>query len=398
LSLPAQIKSTNLKPERKNAWEVGLDWRFFNNRIGIDATYYKENTKNQIMSISVPNYSGISSELINAGNIQNSGVEIALNTTPLKNRDWEWTVNFTYTKNKDKIVSLHKDVANYIILDGTPDYGNYRIASVAKVGGSYGMLMSDSKPKIDATTGLPVLTYSNSMRTAYYRRSGEVQEVGSMLPDFLGSVSTGLTYKNISLHVSLDARFGGYVASYNSRYATAYGFSGTSLKYRKGITWSTKYNDASKGTEFTDGFIPNGVFASGTTVTSIGGSSVDVSGKTYKECYEQGILEPAHLESFAYFSNSWGQGVTNDNWLKKLNYIALREVSISYRVPALIASKIGANSLALSLVGRNLGYLLNTAPNHENPESIRGTGASQFRMRSFSPYTANYMFTINASF
>lgn len=398
LSLPTQIKSTNLKPERKNAWEVGLDWRFFNNRIGIDATYYKENTKNQIMSISVPNYSGISSELINAGNIQNSGVEIALNTTPLKNRDWEWTVNFTYTKNKDKIVSLHKDVASYIVLDGDPAYGNYRVASVAKVGGSYGMLMSDSKPKIDATTGLPVLTYSNTTRTAYYRRSGEVQEVGSMLPDFLGSVSTGLTYKDISLHVSLDARFGGYVASFNSRYATAYGFSGTSLKYRKGITWSTKYNDASKGTEFTDGFIPNGVFASGTTVTSIGGSSVDVSGKTYKECYEQGILEPDHLEGFAYYSNSWGQGVINDNWLKKLNYIALREVSISYRVPALIANKIGANSLALSLVGRNLGYLLNTAPNHENPESIRGTGASQFRMRSFSPYTANYMFTINASF
>ena len=59
LSLPTTAYSNDLKPERKNAWEIGLDWRFLNNRIGIDATYYKENTKNQIMSIDVPHVSGI---------------------------------------------------------------------------------------------------------------------------------------------------------------------------------------------------------------------------------------------------------------------------------------------------------------------------------------------------
>lgn len=397
LSLPSQIKSTNLKPERKNSWEVGIDWRFLNNRIGIDATYYKENTKNQIMSISVPYYSGVSTELINAGNIQNSGLELSLNTTPYKNRDWEWDLNFTYTRNKDKIVSLSKDVANYIVLDGDPAYGNYRIGSVAKVGGSYGLLMSDSKPAIDPTTKLPILSYSNTLHTAYNRRSGTVEEVGSMLPDFLGSVNTSLKYKNLSVHVALDCRFGGYVASYNSRYATAYGFSGTSLNYRKGLEWTSNFSDC-KGMSFSDGFIPNGVFASGTTVTTATGASVDVSGKTYKECYEAGIVEPNHLSNYAYYTNSWGSGVINDNWLKKLNYIALREISISYTLPVSLASKFMARSLSVSLVGRNLGYLLNTAPNHENPESIRGTGASQFRMRSFSPYTANYMFSINASF
>nr|WP_234396532.1 hypothetical protein [Hoylesella enoeca] len=81
-----------------------------------------------------------------------------------------------------------------------------------------------------------------------------------------------------------------------------------------------------------------------------------------------------------------------------MNYIALREITLSYAFPSSIYRHLGAKALSVSVTGRNLAYLLNTAPNHENPESIRGTGASQFRMRSFSPYTASYLFTINATF
>ena len=142
-----KLFSPNLKPERKNSWEIGLDWRIFDSRIALDATYYKENTTDQIMTIAIPSESGISKQLINAGNIQNSGVEIALNTIPFKNKDWEWTLDFTFTKNSNKIVELHPNVANYIALEGDVAYGNYRVGSVAIVGGSYGMLMSDAMPK-----------------------------------------------------------------------------------------------------------------------------------------------------------------------------------------------------------------------------------------------------------
>ena len=144
MSLPGTMYDQDLKPERKNAWEIGLDWRFLNNRIGLDATYYKENTKDQIMEISVPAVSGITKQLINAGNIQNKGVELALNTIPFQNQDWEWTLDFTWTKNMNKIVELHENVADYITLAGDVAYGNYRIGSVAKVGASYGTLMTDS--------------------------------------------------------------------------------------------------------------------------------------------------------------------------------------------------------------------------------------------------------------
>ena len=132
MTIPENMKSTNLKPERKNAWEVGLDWRFFDSRIGVDLTYYKENTRNQIMTINVPWESGVKEKLINAGNIQNSGIEIALNTTPIKKKQWQWDLNFTYTRNRNKIVELSPDVTSYINLDGAANYGNYRIASVPK--------------------------------------------------------------------------------------------------------------------------------------------------------------------------------------------------------------------------------------------------------------------------
>ena len=147
--LSSTVYDQDLKPERKNSWELGLDWRFLNNRIGIDATYYKENTKDQIMRIKVPTESGIQYKYINAGNIQNQGIELALNTTPIQSKDWQWDLNFTYTKNKSKIVSLHELVADYITLAGDVTYGNFRIGSVAEVGGEYGVLKTDSKVEVD---------------------------------------------------------------------------------------------------------------------------------------------------------------------------------------------------------------------------------------------------------
>lgn len=410
LSLPSTMYDQNLKPERKNAWEVGLDWRFLNNRIGIDATYYKENTKNQIMEISVPSVSGISKQLINAGNIQNQGVEIALNTIPFQNKDWEWTLDFTYTKNMNKIIELHENVADYITLAGDVAYGNYRIGSVAKVGSSYGTLITDSYYKIDESSGLPMLVWTDGSRRSHYlRNESEIVEIGSMIPDFLGSVSTGLKYKNWSLSVALDMRFGGYVASYNSRYGTAYGFMETSLEGTPGhggITWTSKFD----GKTYNDGVIPQGVIPKGTTITQPNGSvytvtsgGVSTAGQSYEELINMGVIEPTHVSSWTYWNNAWTMagrtyGVVSDSWVKKLNYIALRDISLSYRLPSSACQKLKAKSCMLTLNGHNLGYLLNSLPNNINPESVSGTAAAEFRIRSLTGVTSSFTFTVNVGF
>lgn len=409
LKLPDLITAPNLKPERKNAWEVGLDWRFLDNRIGVDFTYYKENTKNQIMTIDVPYQSGIKHQLINAGNIQNKGIELAINTTPIRTKDIEWDLNFTYTKNKNKIISLHEDV-DYIVLSGDVAYGNYRIGSVAKVGSAYGTLLTDSEVKIDKESGLPVLGWIDSNRTSYKSRDmSEIREIGSMMPDFLGGVSSTFRYKDWSLFVGLDMRFGGYVASYNSRYGTAYGFTTNSLAGAPGyggVTWTSAYD----GKTYHDGVIPEGIISSGTKITQPNGSTYTVqsgttssTGETYKELIDKGVIEPTHASGWHYRNNQWtnaanDRGVVSDDWVKKLNYIALRDLSVSYRVPTSFCNKFKAKHMNLTLAGHNLAYLLNTMPSGENPESVSGTAAGEFRVRSYQGVTSSYTFTVSVGF
>lgn len=402
------VYSQDLKPERKKSWEIGTDIRFLDNRIALDFTYYKENTTDQIMTISIPSASGYSSALINAGNIQNSGVEIALNTTPVLTKDFQWDLNFTYTKNNSKIKELSDLAGDYISLNGYTNYGNYRVGSVAKVGGSYGELWSDAAPLVDETSGENVLSmayYNAGYLTPMTKRSGEVQKVGSSVPDFLGSVNTTLRYKNWSLSASFDMRFGGKVASYGSRYGTAYGYTKTSLEGRGtnngGITYTSGFGG---GETYNDGFIPEGIVLAGEKILQPDGSYYTVgtgkfeSGETYAELVEGGHAEPVHAAAWHYFQNSWAQGVLNKSWFKTLNYIAFRDLSLAYQFPSSIASKIGARRLSLSANAHNLGYLLNSMPNHENPEAVTGTSAAEFRVRQFAGITTSFTFTIKATF
>lgn len=402
----SSVYAQDLKPERKNSWEVGLDFRVLKNRIGLDFTYYKENTKNQIMSIATPGVSGIDSRVINAGNIQNSGIEVALNTTPVQTGDWQWDLNFTYTRNRSKIVSLYPGV-DYLALQGQVNAYDYRIGSVAKVGGEYGLLMSDISPARDEKGNI-LLDWDDQDRIGYQKRSGKVEVVGSSQPDFLGSVSSTLRWKDLSLNIALDCRFGGKVASYANRYGTANGNTKSSLKYRDeahgGLTWTSKWlntdgtQSESYGITYHDGVIPEGVFAQGTTIACADGVERDMSGVSYAEAVKNGWLEPVHAGAYWYYMNDWGGGVLNKSWFQTLNYIALREISVAYKLPNSWASKICAQAINVSFSARNLGYLYNSLDNNLNPESVRGNRAGEFRIRSFNPYTANFMFTINASF
>ncbi|MCF0179752.1 MAG: SusC/RagA family TonB-linked outer membrane protein, partial [Bacteroidales bacterium] len=406
--IPDKIPSQDLKPERKNSWEIGTDVRFLNSRIGLDFTYYKENTTDQIMTVSIPNYSGYKSALINAGNIQNQGFEVALNTTPIQSKSWQWDLNFTWTKNMSKIVELSPLCADYIVLAGDPAYGNYRIGAVAKVGGTYGMLMSDSSPMYDQESGLPVLDmrYWNNYRTPLIKPTGQVQEVGNSVPDFLGGINTSLRWKNLTLSASFDMRFGGKVASYNSRYGTAYGYTEASLEGRGlnngGIEYVSRYD----GLTYQDGMMPNAIVPTGTTFSGYNGGDYTVgsgkysSGETWQELYDKGVVDYVHAGGWWYMNDMWSQKANslNDSWFTTLNYIAFRDLSLTYSFDSKIANKINCRRLSLTAQAHNLGYLLNTMPNGENPEAVAGTTTAEFRIRQFSGVTTSFTFSINATF
>ena len=391
-----------IKPERKNSFEAGIDVRFFQNRVGLDYTYYDETITNQIGNVPIPYQSGVEELLTNVGTLTNSGQEISLRLVPVRMNDFEWTTTLNYWDNTTTISDLHEDYGAYRVLGGYVNYGNYRIGSVAYEGGEYGVLMSDAKPKVDPETGKKVLAWNDSWRSAYYQRSGEVEKVGKMQPDFEGSWDNSFSYKGLSLSVLLDARFGGHLASYGNRYGTAYGWLETSLEGRDkshgGVEWTSEYADT-QGKTFTDGIVPEGIFPEGQTVTAPDGSTVDVGGMTYQEAMDAGHVEPSHASTYHYLTNSWGNGVVNDNWFEEVKYIALRNISVGYNLPDQIAQSIRANNVNLSFNARNLGYLYNSMPNNLNPEGFRGTtSTSSFLERNFIPYTASYTFTVKVDF
>jgi len=402
------IVDPNVEPEKKNSYEAGLDIRFFKNRLGFDFTVYREKINHQIGYVPIPQESGVDQLMTNVGTLKNSGVELTVNGTPVKSRNFQWDVTFNYWDNTTKITKLHKDYGAYKVLGGNVDYGNYRIGSVAYEGGEYGVLMSDSKPlewegaSDDPNNGKKILNWSTTNRGAFYKRSGNVQKVGSIQPDFEGSLSSTFRYKNLTFSFMLDARFGGYIASYPNRYGTAYGWLKTSLRGRDaehgGITWTSTYADTN-GQTFEDGVIPDGVFAEGQTVTAPDGSTVDVGGMTYEKAYENGYVEPTHASYNTYFNNSWSSGVVNKDWFDEVRYIALRNISIGYNLPKSFAYKIKAQNLYVALNARNLGYLYNSLPNHMNPEGFRGTTSSaSFFQRTIMPYTATYTMTFSIDF
>ncbi len=398
----------DIKPERKNSYEAGLDLRLFNNRIGVDFAYYDETIKNQIGNIPIPSESGYNSMFTNIGTMTNKGVELSLKVTPVKLPNFEWTSTFNYWNNKTVISELREEVGAYKNLGGDITYGNFRVGSVAYEDGEYGVIMSDTKPlewqgdEGDARNGMKVLTWYDSYRAGNLTRSGEVEKVGKVQPDFEGSWDNSFIWKDFTFSFLLDARFGGHMASFSSKYGTAWGLLEESLYGRDeehgGITWTSQYADT-QGRVYHDGIIPNAVFKEGQEVTSPGGSVVNVGGMTYQEAYDAGYVEPTHASWWNWRNSSWGGGVINDSWFDEVKYIALRNVAIGYNLPRSLAQKIKAQNVYVALNARNVAYLYNSLPNNINPESFRGTSSTEsFRERSFRPYVASYTVTLSVDF
>ena len=301
---------------------------------------------------------------------------------------------------------MHPTVGEWKNLSCSPSYGNYRIGSAAFIGGEYGVLLSDSKARLyegenTEYHGKRQLTWNSTTRTPMYQRS-DVQRVGSIQPDFVGSIKSAFSYKNLSFSFLLDGRIGGDVASFTSRYGTAWGYLESSTKahnvHESGISWTSQYEET-QGREYTTGVIPKGVFADGTQIQTPDGSTQDVGGMTFQEAYDEGYVEPAFHSAWQYWQHSWGTGVLTDQWFYELSYLALRNVSLSYSFPRRIAESIGFQSLNLGLKARNVLYLYNNSPNKMHPEGFRGNQSSySYFERTPAPYSRTISLRLNLGF
>ncbi len=394
----------NLQPYRKTAKELGIEMRFFKNRLGFDVSVYQDNTRNQILDITTPYESGVNAQKINSGNIQNQGIEIRLDGTPVKSKDFTWNTAVTYAVNRNKIIELYPGRTEQ---DLGANIGE--ISTWAVVGKAYGTLRTqihstafqavdaNGKPIADPKNGLPILAWRDDARAAFPARSNQWQDVGDINAKFRGGWDNTFTYKNLSLNFLIDAKIGGDFVLLSYRYGTHTGVFPNSLPGRDvdhgGIAWTSKYDNQ----QYDDGRIVDGVFATGQTVTMPDGSKADVGGLTFKEAYDKGLVEPTHTPQFFYRYGSSSTGVA-DYWVKENSWISLRQVALSYSFPKKMYEKIKLNNLAFSVIGRDLFYLYRTLPYNYNPASNNSNNTAYSGEEGFLPMMRTITFTLRASF
>jgi len=394
----SSIGNPNLIAERARELEFGTDIRFFHNRLGFDVAWYKKNSFNQILPLNTPVESGASSQAINAGNIQNQGLEILMTATPVQTRDFTWNSSINFTRNRNKVISLYPGVTSY---DLELAFGADEHAQ-AIAGKSYGTVVTGYgyaiyNGKNAAATGQKVLglaPYGTTGGYYSYLRSqdydGSTKQLGSIMENWLGSTTQSFRYKNFNLSVQVDAKYGGLMASASHQYGSAGGSFKNSLKGRDAASGGIAYTDGSGS--HNDGIIPDGVFADGITI-----SGTDVSGMSYADAYKAKLVGP--VPAYAYYGNlsQWSSGIREYSTFEN-SWIAVREVSVGYDLPSSIYKKAKFSSLRVTVTGRNLGYLYKTAKDGINPEGLYNNNSGGFAEYGGLPYTRSLGFSVKAGF
>ncbi len=294
---------SELKPEKTSSIEFGTEWRFFENRLDFDFTYYKTNTKDQLFNLPAPSGSEFNTYYVNAGNIENKGVEIMLSATPVMSKDFSWKTGVNYSFNRNKAIKL-ADGLGYFQFNGGE---SNNIASRLEVGGSFGDLygatfVRDDKGAIEYDeSGLPIVDKS------------DFQKIGNTNPKFNLGWQNTITYKDFSLYFLIDGRFGGDVISLTQADLDSYGVSKNS------------------GTARNQG----GVSFEGKQIEDVQG----------------------------FYNLVGGRAGCTEYYVYSATNIRLRELSLSYSLPKTLLAKSGfIKDVQLSLVGRNLFFFKNNAP------------------------------------
>jgi TonB-linked SusC/RagA family outer membrane protein len=319
-----------LKPEFTTDFEVGTVLEFLDRRITLDAAVYQRTSTNQIATLPIPASSGFTYVVDNFGKITNKGVELDLGLTPVRTKDFSWTLHGIFTKNKSKVVSLTKGV-DRIQLSGVLD----EISPYLEPGKPYGYLRGSvnyrddqGKLLINPTTGMMI-------------RSTEQQMVGDPNPDFKAGLNTVFTYKGFFLNALFDMTKGGDLYSVT-----------VSSLLGRGVTKDTKDREM--------GLIIPGVYGDANT----GKALVDNKGA---EIPNQTMISRNEL----YFGETFAINAATEWNIYDATLYTFREATLGYTFPKEMFSKTPIGGLTLTFTGRNLWYLAPNMPkySHFNPEA-----------------------------
>ena len=337
-TLDINLNNPDLKPERTNAFEIGLEMNFLLNRLGFEITAYSTETKDQIITRSVTGAAGYYYEVINSGLITNKGVEFALNAVPVRTNDFTWTSTLTLASNKNKVV----EGIDYYRLAAAP----FKVEIGALKGVEYGVIMGTDYI-YDAKGNKVVDDYG------LYPYTDNNVNLGKIYPDFTGGWSNNFRYRNIDLNILFDFSKGGHYFS---------------TSYMWGMYAGMLEETAANGIR-ENGIILKGVKADGSP------NDIIVDALYYGDSFRSG---PAAQSVF------------------KSDYVKLREINIGYTFP--LKREAFLQSLRASAYGRNLA-VWGPDTKHFDPEMIvTGSGNIQGIEGGAIPSVANYGINISVNF
>ncbi|HLN20635.1 MAG TPA: SusC/RagA family TonB-linked outer membrane protein [Bacteroidales bacterium] len=372
--LPATKRNPELKNERTNSIEAGLEMALFNARAGFDIAVYKTNSLDQIIPLTVSQSTGFQNLMINAGEIENKGIEVTLNLNPVSAGDFRWDVMLNWSKNQNKVVSLYPGVTNLRLNSGNLQSN---VTMNAEVGQPYGVIKAkdytydaNGKKIIDAETGAPIITTSSAM------------PIGNFTPDWNAGLTNSLTYKNISMNFLIDMQKGGDIFSLDMYYGMNSGLYPETVfindlgnPVRDPIVWVDE-NDPSKG------------YASNSGGYIIEGVNVD----------DEGVSTPNKTRVDAAQSDAFGAGIyPHKEFVYDAGYIKLREVVLSYNIPSRFLGRTFIKGASISAIGSNLWIIHKSLP-YADPESGMSAGNIQGYTTGSLPTTRDFSFNLKFNF
>lgn len=353
-----------LKPERSKEVELGMEMQFFKRRLGFDVTVYNSQTTNQIINLPVSVATGYSATVFNAGRIDNKGIEVSLNATPLKSQDFSWDITANFAKNENKVVELENGVDNYLI-------SSYQggVQLVAAVGQAFGALYGTDYVYVNDQRVVTSPSAAGVGGGLWAKSDKKV--IGNVTPDWTGGVRNSFSYKGISMSFLIDVQQGGDTFSTDMLYGQSGGLYST--------TTDAQFRDPKN-------VVLPGVYANGSTnVTPIGG--FNAAGNRVRNVNNY----------YSYQPNGYNNA-PNSEFIYDTSYVKLREASIAYSLPKNILSGTYVKEVTLSLVGRNLWIIHKNTPFVDPEAGVGGGLRSRGNSIGILPTTRDIGFNVTLKF
>lgn len=344
------LNNDQLRPEKSTEVEMGLELKFLNNRIGLDATVYNRTTKDLIVPLQVSQTSGYNYYFANIGKSRSRGLEVELTGRPIETKSFSWDIGINYAMNRSKLLALNvpnnSTVDRYIV--GTERRRNS--VSTAAIVGQPLFVLTGTDYTRDAS-GNKIVDSSG-----HYVPTDATHIIGNTQPKFVGGISNTFTYKHISLSALIDFQKGGSFFSYTNMYGLA-----------SGLLDVTAANNIRE-----TGVTPEGVTADGKANTK-------------------------HISAADHFKNNFGTNVNAAN-VYDAGYVYLREVRLGYELPESWARAVKGKNARISLYGRNLWLIHSNAPNVDPSNIINSDSNIQGLEGGALPSTRTYGVNLNIGF